>query len=156
MAQAAIPLLLGGGAAAAGGTAATVATLASIAGPVFAGFGEMQQARALRKQEELNARVADLRAMQTETAARQGLEAELGSIAAAFQANGARPNVANLEIINDIRRIRDRETRIAVGNERQRADDFRRQGAAYRSSGRIAAASGLIKGAPSLFDLLEM
>lgn len=139
---------LGGGSAAIG-----AATLASAAGPIMGGLSARAQAKAQARQEVINARISGIRALQTETAARAGLESEMASIQSAMAASGSTANVAATEFLNENRAIRDREIRIGVSNELQRRDDSLRSARDSRRAGNVALISGFAKGFPSMFDL---
>lgn len=139
---------MGGGSAAIG-----AATLASAAAPVFTGLSERSAARARARQEVINARIAGVRALQTETAARAGLESEMASIQSAMAAGGSTANVAATEYMMENRRIRDREIRIGVNNELQRRDDLLMTARDTKRMGNVAAMQGFTKGLPSMFDL---
>ena len=133
------------------------ATLALTAGKsVIGGAAASAEARGERQRAKINAEIARTRAIQTDTVERQNLESELGTARAAFGANEQRMNVGVLEVLNDIRTVRGRERRISVENENTRAADFRTQARNFSSKSRFAMNYGLIKAAPSIYDLTQV
>lgn len=125
------------------------------ASSVAEGISGMQAANGEKFRADINSYVGETRYVQTNTAHRQGLESELGEIRAGFAANGQRPMSANLELLNEVRRVRNRERRINVGNEKRGAMDSRIAGKNAMARGRASLLNGLGNAAPSLFDLAE-
>jgi hypothetical protein len=93
--------------------------------------------------------------MQADTVARQGLNDELGSMRAVFGANQDQPTVGSLEVMNELRRTRERERRITYGGNMQQAYDQRLAAANSRYGGRMALLGGVVKSAGSMFDLYQ-
>lgn len=149
------PLLAGGaaagGTAAAGGLAGSLALGAQALGPIFGAFSSMQQASSMRQQEKINAEIGRIRADQTDTVARQGLEDEISSFRSAFSANDAGSSVATLGILNEVRKVRERDRRINLGNARQQQYSASARARSYRPG--IALGRGLARAAPSIFEL---
>lgn len=136
-------------------SATTVALGSKAAGSLAEGMMANSSSRAQALQAERQAHWAGTRAIQTDTVARQGLESELGTMRAVFASNQSAPSVGTLEIMQDLRKTRDRERRINVGNHRSQEQDYRTQAANARYQGRIGLLSGLIKAGPSMFDMYE-
>jgi hypothetical protein len=124
---------------------------AQVAGPVFGGAAEMSRARGIREQEKVNAEIGRIRADQTDTSARTGLESELAEYRAVLSANDAPASVATLGLLNTVRDRRERDRRITVGNRRQESRDATRRAEAKRPG--LALTSGVLRGMPSLFEL---
>lgn len=124
----------------------------SALGSIFGGKADKKRAQALERQERINARIAGIRALQTETAARAGLASEMASMQAQMAAGGSSDNVAAIDMMNEGRSIRNREIRIEVANARQAQQDRLAQANDYRMQGKNALIGGFIKAAPSIFD----
>lgn len=138
------PITLGLGSALSAGS--------SIAG----GISGMQAAKGEKLRNDINAYTGETRAIQTATVANQSLESELGSIRAAFAANGQRPTSANLALLGKVRKVRNREKRIGVANEKRGAMDSRIAGRNATALGRAELFKGFGDAAPSLFDLRQV
>lgn len=113
------------------------------------------QAQGERQRASANSYIAQTRAIQTDTVARQGMESELATMRAVFGANQQRANVSTLQLLQELRDARMRERRINVGNEQSRAADWRMEA---RNQGRRATASmasGVIGAGPSMFDMVD-
>lgn len=136
MQAAAIPLLFQAGSAALGAV------------------GTMSAAKAEKAQAEKNAFIGRTRAMQTDIAAREGLNDELATMRATLGSNG-QPGGA-FELMRALRQTRGRERRIEVGNRMQEAADWRMQGKNALSSGKWKAASQVVSAGPSMFDLYQL
>jgi hypothetical protein len=132
-----------------------VALAAAAGGQILGGMAAKESARGEKRQSEINSFIGRTRAIQTGTSAAQTLENDLGSFRAALGANGQAPNVGTMEVMNDLREARNRESRITVGNRNTEAADYRMRGrnAGYR--GDAAMLSGIIKAGPSLFDIYD-
>ena len=113
------------------------------------------QGNAEARQAEIAAVHAQTRANQTDTVARQGLNSELGTMRAALGGNQDRPSVGTLEVMNELRRTRERERRIGTGNQMQDVYDARMAAANARYGGRMGLLSGVIQAAPSIFQLQQ-
>lgn len=114
--------------------------------------GAMGQARAERRNAQANAYIAETRAMQTGTDAAAGLSDELASLRTTMAANGQE---GGMEFWREINRIRRREARIAVSNERQLAADYRTQGRNAMAQGRVNAIGGLSQMARAGFSIWD-
>ncbi|GGE29907.1 hypothetical protein GCM10011360_17460 [Primorskyibacter flagellatus] len=131
-------------------------SLAAKAGAgIAAGASALAKSRGEKEQAEINAFTGRTRAIQTDTASRQGLESELGSLRAAMGANGQAPSVGTFEMVNELRATRDRERRINFGNRMSEAADWRMAGKNAASAGKWGFAGGLVQAGPSLFDLYQ-
>lgn len=118
----------------------------------LAGFGEAQ---GVKKQAEINAYIGKTRAIQTDTANREGLNSELATLRATLGANEQKLNVGTGEVINELRGMRSRERRVDVANRNQEAADYRMQGKNARAAGTSALLGGFIKAGPDLYDLYQ-
>lgn len=124
----------------------------SAAATGLAGYGE---AHAVKRQAEINSYIGKTRAIQTDIAAREGLNAEMATLRATFAAMGQRPGVGTGEIFKELREARSRERRIEVGNRNQEARDFTTQAKNAASQGRATLLRGLIRSGPDLRDWFE-
>ncbi len=133
---------------------ATVPALAAqAAAPVFEGLAGNAQARAEQKQAQVNAFIGKTRAIQTEAAAREGMNSELATMRAAFASAGERLNVGTAAITDELRKVRTRERRTAVANELIGASDWSRYAASAGQKANMSVLGGVIGGAPSAFNL---
>lgn len=133
---------------------AQAALIANIAGAGLGAVGTMQAAQAEKAQAERNSFIGRTRAIQTDTAAREGMNDELASMRATLAANGQQGGA--LEIMRSLRETRGRERRIEVGNRMQEASDWQMQGKNAMARGRSQAMGQLFKAGPSLFDLYQL
>jgi hypothetical protein len=139
-----------------GDPVSTVALGTKAAGSIFEGLAGNAQARAEKKQAQVNAYIGRTRAIQTDAAAREGLNSELGAMRAAFAASGEPLSLGTAAIMDELRRVRGNERRIAVANENQTAGDWSRYAASAGQKARASLAGGLIGAGPSMFDLLQL
>ena len=132
-----------------GSVAGALLTKAAI--PIAQGFAGFAQAKGEKERAEANAYIGRTRAIQTDTYAREGLNSEMASIRAALGANGQRPGVGTLAMMDELRRVRDSERRIQFGNRMSEAADWRRQ--AQNAGGQAfgSLAGGFLRAGPSLF-----
>jgi len=135
--QAAIPLALQAGSSIVGGLAGRAEAQ-----------GQVQMAQA-------NAYIARTRALQTNAAARRGLESEMASVRNVLGANGQPMNVGVMDMLRQVQEDRSREMRIEVGNRRAEEADWRMRGANASAAGQASVLSGFAKAGPSLFDLYQ-
>jgi len=142
-------------AAALGGTGVITTALPAIAA-VAGGMGDRAENKAMEEQARINAYIGRTRAGQTDVSARESLNSELGTLRATFQANGQRPTVGTEAIFNELRNVRARDRRIEFGNRQQEASAYDMQANNYKSKGKWAMAGGIIKAAPSVFDVMKM
>lgn len=133
-------------------TASFALKAGSAAASGLAGFG---QARAEKKQAEINAFIGRTRAIQTDTESRRGLGSELGTMRNVMGANQQAPGVGTFEMMQELRETRNRERRINVGNRNAESAGFRMQGKAAGSRAIGALIGGGIKAGPSLFDMYQ-
>jgi hypothetical protein len=118
---------------------------------ILGGIGAAQQASAMREQERINAEWGKIRADQTDTAARTGLEDDISSYRAVFSANDAGVNTGTLGLLDEVRQIRGRDRRIEVGNRMRESYDAQRRAATYKPG--LAMLGGVLRAGPSLFKL---
>ena len=145
------------GLAAGGATAATTAAqLLSAGSGIASGIAGFSQARGAKKQADINAYIGRTRALQTDVAARQGMESEFGTMRSVFAANQQRPNVSTMEVFNELRSVRDRERRIEFGNRMAEAADWKMRARNEGAGGTGALLGGFIKAGPSSFDLYQL
>lgn len=137
------------------GEPVSTALLLKSAVPIASGLAGYGQAQAVKRQAEINSYIGKTRAIQTDTAQREGLNAEMATLRATFAAMGQRPGVGTGEIFNEMRAVRSRERRIEVGNRNQEARDFTTQAKNAASQGRATLLSSLIRSGPDLRDLHE-
>ena len=133
----------------------TVALAAKAGGSIFEGLAGGAQARAEQKQAKINAYIGRTRALQTDAAAREGMNSELATMRAAFASAGERLNVGTAAIMDELRRVRGNERRTAVANENQTASDWNRYAASAGQKAQASVLGGFIGAAPSMFDLWQ-
>lgn len=119
---------------------------------ILGGIASAQQQRAMREQERVNAEWGKIRANQSDTAARQGIEGDIASARAVFNANDAGMNTGTLGVLEEIRRVRGRDRRINTANHMRESYDASRRAASYRPG--LAMLGGIMKAGPSLFELM--
>ena len=126
------------------------------ASAIAGGVAASNAAKGEKLRAEINAYVAETRAKQTNTVARANLESELASVRSAFGANDQRMTGANYDLMGEVRRVRNRERRINVGNEMRMAFDQKiaAQNAQARATGALIGGFG--RAAGSLFDLIQL
>lgn len=117
-------------------------------------MGTMQGAKAEKAQAERNAFIGRTRALQTDTAAREGLNDELATMRATLASNGQAGGA--FELMRALRDTRGRERRVEVGNRMQEASDWRMQGKNALAQGRSKALSQVASAGPSLFKIYAM
>lgn len=145
----------GGGAAATGAAAAGVTgstLLLQAAGPIVGGISSLQQAKGLKEGAEINSYIGRTRALQTDAAARSGLDSELATMRATFAANQQRPGVGTFEIMRELRKVRGQERAVEFSNLMQEAADYRMAGKNAMAKGTGALLTGFANAGPSLFD----
>lgn len=120
-------------------------------GAIVAGEAKAQQAEFMREQERINAEWGRIRADQTDTAARTGLEDDISSYRAVFNANDAGVNAGTIGLLDEVRQIRGRDRRIEVGNRMRESYDAQRRAAQYKPG--LERLRGFMKAGPSLFQL---
>ena len=123
---------------------------------VLGGLGARADAKAQQQQATINAYIGKTRAIQTDTAAREGLSAELANFRTVMATNAQKAGVGTFEVQQDLRDVRSRERRVDVANRNQEASAYRMQAAAYGAQGRAAMIGGFAKAAPSLFDMYQL
>lgn len=134
--------------------AAALPLIMSAASAGLGAMGTMQAAKADKAQAERNAFIGRTRALQTDTASREGLNDELATMRATLGANGQTGGA--FEIMRALRETRGRERRVEVGNRMQEAADWQMQGKNALSQGRAKAMTQLASAGPSLFDLYQL
>lgn len=128
-----------------------LALAAQAATPIVGAISSMRQAREMREQERINAEWGRIRANQTDTAARTGMEAELGEMRSVLNANDAGINPGTIGLLDEVRQIRGRDRRIEVGNRNREVSDANRRAASYRPG--LELTRGIMRAGPSLFEL---
>lgn len=123
---------------------------------ILGGLGARQEAKAQQQQAEINAYIGKTRAMQTDTAAREGLSAELANFRTVMAANAQKAGVGTLKVMQDLRDVRGRERRVDVANRNQEASGYKMQAQAYAAQGRNAMITGIGKAVPSLYDMYQL
>ncbi len=116
------------------------------------GRSALASATAERDMARTNAYIGETRAIQTSTTAAQDLASQLAEMRAAFAANG-QGSAGTGAFFQELRRVRQREARIAVANERQQADDWFMRGENAMMQGQAAYTSSLFKAGKSIFEL---
>ena len=122
---------------------------------IFGGMAGAAEAKAEKKRAEVNAYIGKTRAIQTDTASRENLNDELATMRATFAANSQRPGVGTLEMFSELRRVRNRERRIEVGNRMSEAADWKMAAKNAKAKASGAMLGGIIGAGPSLFDLYD-
>lgn len=129
---------------------------AQAASPILGAFGARAEAKSQQKQAEVNAYIGKTRAIQTDTAAREGLSAELANFRTVMAANGQRPGVGTLAVQQELRDVAGRERRVEFANRNQEASAYKMQAAAYGASARNAMLTGVTRAVPSLYDMYQL
>jgi hypothetical protein len=130
-----------------------LATKAAI--PIAQGVMGFASAKSQQERARANAYIGRTRAMQTDTAARQGLSDELSMMRNAFGASGQRPSVGTLEIMSDLRAARDSERRVQYGNRMSEVAGFNSQARAAGGQAFGSLLGGALRAGPSMFDIYE-
>jgi hypothetical protein len=134
----------------------TLALSANAGKSIFEGLAGGAQARAEQKQAKINAYIGRTRALQTDAAAREGMNSELASMRAAFASAGEPLNVGTAAIMDELRRVRGNERRTAVANENQTAGDWNRYAASAGQKAKASVLGGFIGAGSSMFDLWQV
>lgn len=127
-----------------------------VASSVAGGISALGRARAERRQAENNAYIGETRGLQTAAALQQEMGSELATLRATLASNGTGLDSGTMPFLRELRRVRMREGRIGIGNERQQAADWRMQGRNAMAAGRAQFMSSLFGAGPSLFDLYQL
>lgn len=135
---------------------AQAALVASAAQPIFSGLQARAQARAEADRAEINSYIGRTRALQTSASAKSALASERATLRATAAANGQRMGLGLAPAISELDRIRERERRIAYGNEMSRSADWRYNADAANLRGRTAFLTGLMQAGPSMFELYNL
>lgn len=133
---------------------AQAALITNVVGGVMGAAGAMSGAKAEKAQAERNAYIGRTRAIQTNASSREGLNDEMATMRATLAANGQGGGA--FELMQALRRTREGERRIEVGNRNREASDWRMQGRNAMARGRAGAMSSLFSAAPSMFDLYQL
>lgn len=137
------------------GDPVTMALGAQVGSSIFGGLAGAAEAKGEKQRAEANAYIGRTRAIQTDTDARQGLNDELATMRATFATNDQKPGVGTLAIFNELRKQRNRERRIEVGNRMAEAADWKMQGKNAGAKASAAMMGGIVGAGPSLFDLYQ-
>lgn len=133
------------------------AALAIQAGTAIAGgLSGRAEAKGEQKKAEINSYIGRTRAIQTGRAELDNLNSDLGTLRAAMGANQQSMNVGTLAFVDELRKTRDRERRINVGNRNAEAADYRMAGKNAEAKGKRALIGGALKAGPSMFDLYQL
>lgn len=141
--------------AAAAGGITPLALGAQAASGIAGGLAAYSEGKAAQEQNKVNAYIGRTRAIQTDVSARENLNSELGTLRATFAANGQRQTAGTAEIFNELRRVRSRDRRIEFGNRMQEASSYAMAARNAGGAARIGLWGGLLKAAPSMFDLYK-
>lgn len=125
------------------------------ASSVSKGISGYQAAKGEQQRAEINSYIGRTRALQNEAVGLEELGAETGSMRNVFAANGDQPSVGTLEVVKELRRVRDRERRIGTNNQRSQANDFSLQARNAGAKATGSLVSGVIGAGPSLFDMYD-
>lgn len=138
----------------------TLLTAAALGVQTIGGIAEGQAKKAeaedQARQDEINAYIGKTRAIQTDEAARRGLESELSTMRATFASNNQRPNSATAMMMGELRTARNDERRIDVANANQVAGDYLTSANNNRKAGRRAATIGFVRAVPNMFSLIDL
>lgn len=139
------------------GAAAPMMALGMQAGSsIMGGMAARAKAKGERQQAENNAFIGETRAIQTATGISEQLRSEMATFRSTLAANGQGLNGGTLPFLREMRRVRGREARIGVANERQGAADWRMQGQNAAAGGRAAMLQGVLGAGPSLFHMATL
>lgn len=138
-----------------GGTGVITTALPAISA-IAGGMADRAESKATEEQARINSYIGRTRAAQTDVSARESLNSELGTLRATLSANGQRPTVGTETIFNELRNVRARDRRIEFGNRMQEASAYNMQANNAKAAGQWGLTAGIIKGAPSVFDVMKM
>jgi hypothetical protein len=133
----------------------TLALGAQAIGTVAGGAAALGKAKGERALARSNAYIADTRAIQTGTANTEQLASDLATLRATIASNGQGMDGGTAPFFQELRRIRARENRIAMANERQAGADYRQAGRNSMAQGYGEFGASLFRAA-SLFDYSKM
>lgn len=122
---------------------------------IAGGLSSASEAKSQKRAAEINSYIGRTRAIQTDTAAREGLDSELATMRATLAANNQKAGVGTLEVFKELRDVRGRERRVEVANRNQESADYKTQAKSYGTVAKNATIGGFIKAGPSLFDFYE-
>lgn len=137
------------------GDPVSFSTGAKLAGTVFSGISAFQGRKAQQKAAERNAFVGRTRALQSDAAARAGLESELGTMRAVMGANAQGANVGTFEMFKALRETRGRERDVEFGNRMNEVYGFRTDAANNRRAAAMTIPVTLGQSAQSIFSLYD-
>lgn len=137
------------------GDPVTLALGAQAGSSIFSGLAGSAAAKGEKQRAEINAYIGRTRAIQTDTAAREGLDSELATLRATLGANEQKMNVGTLELFNELRAVRGRERRIEVGNRMAEVADWKMAGKNASAKATGSLVGGIIGAGPSLFDIYQ-
>lgn len=135
---------------------AQIALAAQAASSVATGLAGFGAARAERNMARTNAYIGETRAIQTAAQANENVAAELATMRTAFAGAGQAFGPQAMPFIRELSRVRGRDTRIAIANEKQGAADWRARGRSAMAQGRASLLGGLINAGPSLYDIYQL
>lgn len=133
-----------------------IATALSAVGGVATGVAAYQQGQAEKEQAEINSYIGRTRAMQTDEAARSGLNSEMATLRATLSANGQKAGVGTGEIMMDMRKIRAKERRVEFGNRMQESSQYKIAAKSAGMNAKSGLLGGFLKAAPDFADMYEL
>lgn len=131
---------------------AQAAMVAGAVGGAASGLAALGQARAERTRANINAYIGDTRAIQTGGAMFSDLASQLATMRATMAGN---QQGGGFDLTQQLVEAAGSDRRIAVANERSRAEDWRMEGQAARARGLAGFLGGLGRAGTSLFNLYE-
>jgi len=120
------------------------------------GIGAYQAGKAEKEQAEINSYIGRTRAMQTDEAARSGLNSEMATLRATLSANGQRPGVGTGEIMMDMRKVRAKERRVEFGNRMQEASQYKIAAKNAGQKAKMGLLGGFLDSAQGFNDMYEL
>jgi len=126
------------------------ALVMSAASGAFGFLSGLSKARSARQQGRINSFISGTRAIQTQTSANLGLADELATLRTTFAANG---QGGGAEFFQELRKLRQRQARVAVANERQLGADFRSQARAQSAAAIAGSMESLTNFGTSMFSM---
>ena len=121
-------------------------------GGLFGASAARAQGRAEQQAANRNAYIAETRARQAGATSAAAIGEELAALRNTMAANG---QVGGMEFWTGINRIRRREARIEISNERQMAADYRDQGRGAMARGNANAVSSLGQSVQAGFSIWD-
>lgn len=119
---------------------------------IFKGFTGFQQGKAEQQRADIGAFNVETKSVQDDTSARLGIENELAQVRNQFGSGGG---VAGFDVLNEVRRLSDRQRRIGASGQTQRAEDMKFQGrlAGYGAQNKLIG--GVLGAGQSIFTIAK-